>query len=154
MARWYREVVGMCVEAGPVLGFLFSWCDSKILSEDHIRHVPWCIGYHAQDFPLEAFRCWRWKLSPRVVFHRSRWVWGWTKVAVDGGKFPLLQAYKHPEWRGPWLGPRPSEENRRDWSEEQLRAGETMIGLQAGSNKGATQAGQSFGATRKILLGK
>jgi hypothetical protein len=65
-----------------------------------------------------------------------------------------LQAYKHPEWRGPWLGPRPSEENRRDWSEEQLRAGETMIGLQAGSNKGATQAGQSFGATRKILLGK
>lgn len=63
-------------------------------------------------------------------------------------------AYKHPEWRGPWLGPKPSEENRRDWSEEQLRAGETMIGLQAGSNKGATQAGQSFGATRKILLGK
>lgn len=63
-------------------------------------------------------------------------------------------AYKHPEWRGPWLGPRPSEENRRDWSEEQLRAGETMIGLQAGSNKGATQAGQNIGATRKILLGK
>lgn len=52
------------------------------------------------------------------------------------------------------MGPRPSEENKRDWSEEQLRAGETMIGLQAGSNKGATQAGQSFGATRKILLGK
>lgn len=68
--------------------------------------------------------------------------------------YTSLQAYKHPEWRGPWLGPRPSEENRRDWSEEQLRAGETMIGLQAGSNKGATQAGQSFGATRKILLGK
>jgi hypothetical protein len=63
-------------------------------------------------------------------------------------------AYKHAEWRGPWLGPRPSEENRRDWTEEQLRAGEGMIGLQAGSNKGATQAGQSFGATRKILLGK
>jgi hypothetical protein len=60
---WYREVncevVGMCVEAVPVLGvesveFLFNWCDLKILSEDHIRHVPWCIGYHAQDFPLEA----------------------------------------------------------------------------------------------------
>ncbi|XP_044743751.1 muscle-specific protein 20-like [Chrysoperla carnea] len=63
-------------------------------------------------------------------------------------------AYKHPEWRGPYLGPRPSEENRREWTEEQLRAGEAVIGLQAGSNKGATQAGQSFGATRKILLGK
>jgi transgelin len=52
------------------------------------------------------------------------------------------------------LGPRPSDENRREFSDEQLRAGEGIIGLQAGSNQGATQAGQSFGATRKILLGK
>lgn len=64
------------------------------------------------------------------------------------------QTYKHPEWKGPWLGPKPSEECKRDFTEEQLRAGEGMIGLQAGSNKGATQAGQSIGATRKILLGK
>ncbi|KAB0802299.1 hypothetical protein PPYR_04485 [Photinus pyralis] len=63
-------------------------------------------------------------------------------------------AYRHPEWRGPWLGPRPSEENRRDFSEEQLRAGEAIIGLQAGSNKGATQSGQNFGASRKIIFGK
>ncbi|XP_017880033.1 muscle-specific protein 20 [Ceratina calcarata] len=62
--------------------------------------------------------------------------------------------YKHPEWKGPYLGPKPSEECKRDFTEEQLRAGQTVIGLQAGSNKGATQAGQSIGATRKILLGK
>jgi hypothetical protein len=63
-------------------------------------------------------------------------------------------AHKHPEWRGPSLGPRPSEENKRDFTEMQLRAGEGVIGLQAGQNKGATQAGQNFGNTRKILLGK
>lgn len=68
--------------------------------------------------------------------------------------FSFLQTYKHPEWTGPYLGPKPSDECKRDFSEEQLRAGEGMIGLQAGSNKGATQAGQSLGATRKILLGK
>uniref|UniRef100_A0A1B0DFZ6 Transgelin n=1 Tax=Phlebotomus papatasi TaxID=29031 RepID=A0A1B0DFZ6_PHLPP len=62
--------------------------------------------------------------------------------------------YRHPEWKGPFLGPRPSEENRREFSDEQLRAGENIIGLQAGTNRGATQSGQSFGATRKILLGK
>lgn len=62
--------------------------------------------------------------------------------------------YRHPEFRGPYLGPRPAEENRREFTEEQLRAGEGLIGLQAGSNKGATQAGLNFGATRKILLGK
>lgn len=64
------------------------------------------------------------------------------------------QTYRHPEWRGPWLGPKPAEENKRNFTEEQLRAGEGLIGLQAGTNKGATQAGQNFGATRKILLGK
>jgi hypothetical protein len=62
---WYREVncevVGMCVEAVPVMGaesvdFLVNSCDLKILSEDHIRHEPWCIGHHAQDFHLEAFQ--------------------------------------------------------------------------------------------------
>ncbi|XP_012250632.1 muscle-specific protein 20 [Athalia rosae] len=62
--------------------------------------------------------------------------------------------YKHPEWKGPWLGPKPADECKRDFTEEQLRAGQSVIGLQAGSNKGATQAGQSLGATRKILLGK
>ncbi|XP_049762970.1 muscle-specific protein 20-like [Schistocerca nitens] len=76
-------------------------------------------------------------------------------VAVTTTIFAIGRtAYKHPEWPGPWLGPRPAEENRREWTEEQLRAGEAVIGLQAGSNRGATQAGQNFGASRKILLGK
>lgn len=65
-----------------------------------------------------------------------------------------LQAYKHSDWQGPWLGPRPSEENRREWTDEQLRAGEGIIGLQAGTNRGATQSGQNFGASRKIIFGK
>ncbi|KAI8422674.1 hypothetical protein MSG28_006445 [Choristoneura fumiferana] len=63
-------------------------------------------------------------------------------------------AYKHPEWRGPFLGPKPAEENRREFSEDVLRAGQTVIGLQAGTNKQATQSGQNFGASRKIILGK
>jgi len=62
--------------------------------------------------------------------------------------------YRHTEWNGPYLGPKPADECKRDFTEEQLRAGESIIGLQAGSNKGATQAGQNLGAGRKILLGK
>ncbi|KOB78552.1 Muscle protein 20 [Operophtera brumata] len=64
------------------------------------------------------------------------------------------ETYRHPEWNGPYLGPKPSEECKRDFTEEQMKAGQTMIGLQAGSNKGATQAGSNMGAGRKILLGK
>jgi len=62
--------------------------------------------------------------------------------------------YNHPEWTGPWLGPKPSEENKRNFDEATLRAGEGMIGLQAGQNKGASQAGSNLGASRKIILGK
>lgn len=66
----------------------------------------------------------------------------------------IIKTYKHPEYQGPSLGPKPSEKNQRNFSEEQLKAGQTVIGLQAGTNKGATQAGLNMGASRKILLGK
>lgn len=50
------------------------------------------------------------------------------------------------------IGPKESEKNTREFSEEQLRAGrEGHIGLQAGWNKGASQAGQNFGKTRAII---
>ncbi len=43
-----------------------------------------------------------------------------------------------------------SDENRREFTEEQLRAGESQIGLQAGYNKDANQSGVSFGSTRHM----
>lgn len=52
---------------------------------------------------------------------------------------------------GPTIGPTESDENKREFTEEQLRAGDSVIGLQAGSNKGASQAGQNFGKTRAII---
>jgi len=52
---------------------------------------------------------------------------------------------------GPRLGPEEATQNVREFTEDQLRAGEGVIGLQAGSNKGASQAGQNFGKTRAII---
>jgi hypothetical protein len=43
-----------------------------------------------------------------------------------------------------------ADENRRDFTEEQLRGGESTLGLQAGYNKGATQAGIAFGRSRHM----
>ncbi|XP_074648609.1 transgelin-2-like isoform X2 [Tubulanus polymorphus] len=48
------------------------------------------------------------------------------------------------------IGPKESQENKREFSDEQLRAGEGVIGLQMGTNKGASQAGQHFGRPRQI----
>ena len=46
--------------------------------------------------------------------------------------------------------PKKSGKNVRDFTDEQRRAGEAVIGLQAGSNKGASQAGMSMGKQRMI----
>lgn len=62
----------------------------------------------------------------------------------------FLQAQKQ-GFDGPTLGPREASENRREFSEEQLAEGKNVIGLQMGSNKGASQAGQSFGKSRSIM---
>jgi len=51
----------------------------------------------------------------------------------------------------PTLGPAETEGNKREFTEEQLRSGQNVIGLQMGSNKGASQAGQNFGKTRAII---
>jgi hypothetical protein len=54
---WYREVnCEVPVLSAESADSLFSWCDLRILSEGHIRHIPWFIGYHAQDFHLETFQ--------------------------------------------------------------------------------------------------
>ncbi|XKL60337.1 hypothetical protein PGB90_001353 [Kerria lacca] len=58
---------------------------------------------------------------------------------------------KHPEYMGPRLGPKMAEENKREFTEEQLRAHEGQLNLQMGFNKGASQAGLgSFGNTRHM----
>ena len=61
------------------------------------------------------------------------------------------QIYEHPDWQGPYLGPRPTG-HIKDWSEEKLRAGEGIVPLQAGTNKFATQKGLRIGRARDIML--
>lgn len=50
----------------------------------------------------------------------------------------------------PSIGPKEAEKNVRNFSEEQLRAGQGVISLQYGSNKGANQSGINFGNTRHM----
>lgn len=50
----------------------------------------------------------------------------------------------------PSIGPKESDKNVRNFSEEQMRAGQNVISLQYGSNKGATQSGINFGNTRHM----
>lgn len=65
--------------------------------------------------------------------------------------FTHLQIYDHPEWQGPYLGPRPTG-HLIDWTEEKLRASEGIVRLQAGTNKFATQKGLRIGTGRDIMF--
>ncbi|KAF8570906.1 hypothetical protein P879_07641 [Paragonimus westermani] len=57
----------------------------------------------------------------------------------------------HPEYTGPSLGPKLAQENKREFTEEQLREGANVISLQYGTNKGASQAGMTMGKQRMII---
>ena len=51
---------------------------------------------------------------------------------------------KHEEYTGPTLGPKMATKNERNFTEEQIRQGrDGVIGLQSGSNKGASQVHSS-----------
>jgi len=52
---------------------------------------------------------------------------------------------------GGGLGVKESSKNERTFTEAQMKEGQSIIGLQMGTNKGATQAGQNFGKTRAII---
>jgi len=59
---------------------------------------------------------------------------------------------KHPEYDGPAMGPKMATENKRNFTEEDIRKGrDGQIGLQAGQNQGATQSGHGgMGNTRHM----
>ena len=63
-----------------------------------------------------------------------------------------FQTQKHPEYKGPRLGPKMADENMRNFTEEDVKKlRETQVGLQAGYNKGASQSGHGgFGNTRHM----
>lgn len=46
---------------------------------------------------------------------------------------------------------RKAQEHKREFSESQLKEGKNIIGLQMGTNKGASQAGMSYGRPRQII---
>eukprot|EP00794_Sanderia_malayensis_P000091 gene91-695_t len=52
---------------------------------------------------------------------------------------------------GPILGPKEAVGEKREFTDEQMNAGKNVIGLQMGTNKGASQAGMTMGKSRAII---
>lgn len=68
----------------------------------------------------------------------------------DGDEGPAGRGGVGAPW--PLLPPRrKAQEHKREFTESQLKEGKNVIGLQMGSNKGASQAGMSYGRPRQII---
>lgn len=71
--------------------------------------------------------------------------------AVAKSLFAFARTCTNKGYDGPCLGPKMAEKQSKEWTEDQLREGrQGIIGLQAGSNKGASQAGINMGKGRSI----
>lgn len=75
----------------------------------------------------------------------------WEQVNLHSVQI-CLQAMgrKAPKFGVKGFGPKEANENRRTFTEEQLKQGETIINLQMGSNKGASQSGMTFGKSTRF----
>lgn len=70
---------------------------------------------------------------------------------VINGIFALGRKARAKGFDGPTIGPKEATGQKRDFTQEQLQAGKGVIGLQMGTNKGASQAGSTpYGLGRQI----
>uniref|UniRef100_A0A8C5RJA0 Transgelin n=1 Tax=Laticauda laticaudata TaxID=8630 RepID=A0A8C5RJA0_LATLA len=83
-----------------------------------------------------------WEGKNMACVQRTLMNLGGLAVSKDSGFF-----VGDPNWF-----PKKSQENRRAFSDDQLREGQNVIGLQMGTNRGASQAGMTgYGMPRQIL---
>ena len=71
-------------------------------------------------------------------------------ASVIQGIHALGRKAQRKGYSGPTLGPKESDQNMRDFTDEQLRAGQGVIGLQMGTNKVANASGINYGKSRGI----
>jgi len=84
-------------------------------------------------------------LFQTVDLYENQNMWQVVNTLHSLGRRAQLNGYD-----GPTLGPKESARNARNFSEDVMKAGQGLIGLQMGTNKCASQKGMSFGATRHI----
>ncbi len=95
--------------------------------------------------------CYDYGVKKEDLFQTADLYEGQNLVQVVLGVSALARKANSKGFNGPVFGPKEASAAPRSFTDEQLQAGKGVIGLQMGSNKGASQAGQNFGKTRQIL---
>lgn len=119
-----------------------------IITKINIPNKPFRCMENIGNF-LNA--CRQYGLVPTDLFQTSDLYDGTNITAVINTIHAVGRKAQSNNYMGPILGPREATRNPREFTEDQLKERESLIGLQMGSNKGANQSGLNFGKTRSIL---
>jgi hypothetical protein len=132
-------------------GILLCRLAEKIMGPGQAKHntmkVPFKQMENINTFltACEKYGIAKTDLFQTVDLYEKQNLWQVVLCLFALGRKAQLNGYS-----GPALGPREAQRNTRDFSEEQLKAGQGVIGLQMGTNKMASQKGMSFGGQRHI----
>jgi len=146
--------------------------DGMILCKLMDKLIPGCINWDNKTFQvpkIEAMRIMR-ERERIAMFNKHVLSYGVmdtytfpTESLHEKGALNLAQvchciralgseAQSKPGYSGPdgyW--PKKHQKQTKEWTDEQLKAGQNVIGLQMGSNKGASQSGMNMGNMRHIV---
>merc|ERR1719291_720411 len=157
--NWIQEVLG---EPLPSEDFAEVLKDGVILCRLMNKIVPGAIKKFKQKGPafllmenIQAFLAAikKYGVPDEEVFQTPDLFEGRNLPQVALCLFSLARATQnHPEFSGPSLGPKTATKNERNFTDEQIRKGrDGHIGLQSGTNAGASQAGHGgMGNTRHM----
>jgi len=142
-----QEDVAKALKDGVVLCRLINIIVPNSVQRIHLNKMAFKMMENINNFleTCERIGCKKFDLFQSVDLYESQNI-----PQVINGIMALGRKAQN-IYDGPALGPAESQSNPRLFTEEQLRAGEGIINLQAGSNQGASQAGLNFGKTRAIL---
>jgi len=143
---------------GLVLGFLMAVLDSKLT--ESLNGKAWTVSDKAifetnrqrERIGLFLGFCTKYGLKSAFEFQTDQLFeqTNLNQVIVCLSQLGI-EAQTKPGYSGPkeyWMAKH--QQNKREFTEQQLRSGETIIGLQMGTNKVANASGVSFGAQRHI----
>jgi len=78
---------------------------------------------------------------------------GQNLAQVQTGLYNVGSTAQKKGYNGPVIGAKMSEKNERNFDEETMKAGQNIIGLQMGTNQGASQKGMSpYGLGRQMTM--
>lgn len=157
LLEWIGAVLGEKLPAGPfekvlkdgvILCNLINKLKPKSVKKIHAKGGNFVLMQNIEAFQngMKAYGVPHDEIFQTVDLFEARNV---HQVVLSLGALARLVS-NNPDWSGPSLGPKMSTENKREFTEEQLRAGDAHVSLQYGSNKGASQAGLNMGKMRSV----